>query len=129
MDKIKKKNLANIVGVPFGIYVCVKYLFDLLSPPRSAKSSDPFMTIQTSNQMDVLGSPMAIIEAAPKGVSRKKADVLAQAIGLTDREMARILQMPERTFHRYKDDTLLGTNASEKLLTLALLYQKRGGNF
>jgi putative toxin-antitoxin system antitoxin component (TIGR02293 family) len=79
---------------------------------------------QTTQNVDVLSSPMAIIETARRGIPRKKADVLAKAIGLTDREMARILNISERTFHRYKDDTLLDTIASEKLLLLTLLYKK-----
>lgn len=79
---------------------------------------------QTTQNVDVLSNPMAIIEAARRGIPRKKVDVLAKAIGLTDREMARILNISERTFHRYKDDTLLDTSSSERLLQLTLLYRK-----
>jgi putative toxin-antitoxin system antitoxin component (TIGR02293 family) len=104
------------------IFVPIKRVCEF-TPPRSAKRSDHKMT-QTTQTVEVLSNPMTIIEAARKGIPRKKVDVLAKAIGLTDREMARILQMSERTFHRYKDDTLLDTNASEKLLLLALLFRK-----
>lgn len=78
----------------------------------------------TDDQLSILSNPMEIIEIARRGIPRKKVDVLAKAIGLTDRDMARILQISERTLHRYKDDTLLDTNASERLLLLSLLYKK-----
>ena len=53
-----------------------------------------------------------------------KADDVAGRIGLTDREMARILTVSERTFHRISPDSRLDSNASERLLLLeALIWQ------
>jgi putative toxin-antitoxin system antitoxin component (TIGR02293 family) len=37
--------------------------------------------------------------------------------------MARILNISERTFHRYSPDTQLDTSSTERLLKLMLLYQ------
>ncbi len=67
---------------------------------------------------------MEIIALAKKGLPKRSADVLAKGVGLTDREMARILNISERTFHRYRADTMLDTAATERLLQLVLLYKK-----
>ena len=83
------------------------------------------MTIQTSTQsLAGLSSPMEIIALAKKGLPKRSVDVMAKSVGLTDREMARILNISERTFHRYKSDTMLDTAATERLLKLFLLYKK-----
>jgi putative toxin-antitoxin system antitoxin component (TIGR02293 family) len=83
------------------------------------------MTIQTSTQsLAGLSSPMEIIALAKKGLPKRSVDVMAKGVGLTDREMARILNISERTFHRYKSDTILDTAATERLLKLFLLYKK-----
>jgi putative toxin-antitoxin system antitoxin component (TIGR02293 family) len=83
------------------------------------------MTTQTStNPVLGLSSPMEIIALAKKGLPKRSADVMAKGVGLTDREMARILNISERTFHRYKSETMLDTAATERLLQLFLLYKK-----
>ena len=83
------------------------------------------MTIQTSTQsLAGLSSPMEIIALAKKGLPKRSVDVMAKSVGLTDREMARILNISERTFHRYKSDTMLDTAATERLLKPFLLYKK-----
>jgi putative toxin-antitoxin system antitoxin component (TIGR02293 family) len=56
-------------------------------------------------------------------VERRKADEVAQRIGLTDKEMARILNLSERTLHRLRPEALLDSNASERLLLLEGLLQ------
>ena len=70
-----------------------------------------------------LQNPLDLIELSRKGLSRAAVDLVAKRIGLSDREMARILNISERTFHRYSPDTQLDTSSTERLLKLMLLYQ------
>ena len=70
-----------------------------------------------------LQNPLELIELSRKGLSRAAVDLVAKRIGLSDREMARILNISERTFHRYSPDTQLDTSSTERLLKLMLLYQ------
>ena len=70
-----------------------------------------------------LQNPLDLIEFSRKGLSRAAVDLVAQKIGFSDREMARILNISERTFHRYTPDTQLDTSSTERLLKLMLLYQ------
>jgi putative toxin-antitoxin system antitoxin component (TIGR02293 family) len=60
----------------------------------------------------------ALVDQARIGVERAKADELARKVGLTDKEMARILNLSERTLHRLQPQVLLDRNASERLLLL-----------
>jgi len=64
------------------------------------------------------GDGFAVIQQARAGVERGKADEVAQQVGLTDKEMARILNLSERTLHRHRPEALLDNNASERLLLL-----------
>lgn len=59
-----------------------------------------------------------LVDQARTGVERGKADELARKVGLTDKEMARILNLSERTLHRLQPQVLLDSNASERLLLL-----------
>ena len=70
-----------------------------------------------------LQNPLDLIEFSRKGLSRAAVDLVAQKLSLSDREMARILNISERTFHRYTPDTQLDTSSTERLLKLMLLYQ------
>ena len=70
-----------------------------------------------------LQNPLDLIEFSRKGLSRAAVDLVAQKIGLSVRQMARILNISERTFHRYTPDTQLDTSSTERLLKLMLLYQ------
>ncbi len=70
-----------------------------------------------------LQNPLDLIELSRKGLSRAAVDLVAKRVGLSDREMARILNISERTFHRYTPDTQLDTSSTERLLKLMLLYQ------
>ena len=67
---------------------------------------------------------MEIIELSRKGLPKHAADILSKGISLTDREMAKILNLSERTFHRYREDTMFDTATTERLLQLVSLYQK-----
>ena len=69
------------------------------------------------------GDSFAIVEQTRAGVSRAKADEIARPIGLTDKEMARILNLSERTLHRLRPDSRLDSNASERLLLLEVLVR------
>lgn len=69
-------------------------------------------------------SPFEIINISKKGLPKKAVDILTKKINLSDRQMARILNINERTFHRYKDDTILDLISTEKLLQLGQLYFK-----
>lgn len=64
-----------------------------------------------------------LVEQTRAGVSRAKVDAIAQLVGLTDREMARILNLSERTLHRLQPDVRLDANASERLLLLEALLR------
>ncbi|WP_020604903.1 type II RES/Xre toxin-antitoxin system antitoxin [Spirosoma spitsbergense] len=65
----------------------------------------------------------AIVEQTRAGVSRAKAYEIARPLGLTDKEMARILNLSERTLHRLRPDARLDSNASERLLLLDVLIK------
>jgi putative toxin-antitoxin system antitoxin component (TIGR02293 family) len=62
-----------------------------------------------------------VIQQVRSGVQRGKADEVAAKIGLTDKEMAPILNLSERTLHRLRPDSLLDNNSSERLLLLEQL--------
>jgi len=64
-----------------------------------------------------------LLDEVRAGVNRAKADEVARLVGLTDREMARILNLSERTFHRLQAETRLDSNASERLLLLEKLIE------
>ena len=59
-----------------------------------------------------------LVKQARAGVDRGKVDEVARIVGLTDKEMARILNLSERTLHRLRPDARLDSNASERLLLL-----------
>lgn len=65
-----------------------------------------------------IGDSFAVVQQARAGVERGKADEIARQVGLTDKEMARILNLSERTLHRLRPEALLDNNASERLLLL-----------
>lgn len=71
-----------------------------------------------------LKNPLVLIELSRKGLSRAAADLVAKKLSLSDRDMARILNISERTFHRYTPETKLDTYSTERLLKLMLLYQQ-----
>jgi putative toxin-antitoxin system antitoxin component (TIGR02293 family) len=68
-------------------------------------------------------SAFGLVEQAREGVNRGKVDEVAQIVGLTDKEMARILNLSERTLHRLRPDVRLDSNASERLLLLESLIR------
>ena len=73
--------------------------------------------------MEWNGDGFAIVEQTRAGLLRAKADEVARPVGLTDKEMARILNLSERTLHRLRPDARLDSNASERLLLLEVLIR------
>lgn len=69
------------------------------------------------------GDGFAIVEQTRAGLIRAKADEIARPVGLTDKEIARILNLSERTLHRLRPETRLDSNASERLLLLEVLIR------
>ena len=60
----------------------------------------------------------AIIERARQGVNTQRVDQLSQLLGLSLKEMAALLQIAERTLHRFRSEGKLDQHASERLLLL-----------
>ena len=79
--------------------------------------------MELTTDTDWTGDGFAIVEQTRAGVSRAKADEIARPLGLTDKEMARILNLSERTLHRLRPDARLDSNASERLLLLDVLIK------
>lgn len=69
------------------------------------------------------GDGFAIVEQTRAGLHRAKADEVARPVGLTDKEMARILNLSERTLHRLRPEARLDSNATERLLLLEVLIR------
>ncbi len=63
-------------------------------------------------------SAFAIIEQASHGVPSSQADQLAQLLGISYKELATILQVAERTLHRFRSEGELDSRTSERLLLL-----------
>ncbi len=66
----------------------------------------------------------SIISQARQGVLRRRVDEVALLVGLTDKEMARILNMSIRGLHGKATATRLSLAASERLLLLERLVQR-----
>lgn len=68
-------------------------------------------------------TPYTVIDKSRQGMLRAEADRVAQLAGLTDIELARILNMSVRNLHRLKADDKLARDASERLLLLTNLLR------
>jgi putative toxin-antitoxin system antitoxin component (TIGR02293 family) len=79
--------------------------------------------MKTSNTINLLQNPLELIELSRKGLNRGAIDAVGKQLEFSDREMARILNISERTLHRYPIDKQLDTSCTERLLKLMLLYQ------
>ena len=66
----------------------------------------------------------SLISQARQGVLRRRVDEVARLVGLTDKEMARILNMSIRGLHGKPTATRLSLAASERLLLLERLVQR-----
>lgn len=74
--------------------------------------------------MQVILPVTSIISQARQGVLRRRVDEIARLVGLTDKEMARILNMSIRGLHGKATATRLSLAASERLLLLERLVQR-----
>lgn len=81
------------------------------------------MAYSITSLRTALYSPYTLIDKSRQGVLRAEADRVAQLVGLTDLEMARILNMSVRNLHRLKADDKLARDASERLLLLTNLLR------
>lgn len=61
-------------------------------------------------------SGLAIIEQARRGVATQQVDQLTALLGVSFKEMSAILQIAERTLHRFRSEGHLDEQASERLL-------------
>lgn len=64
-----------------------------------------------------------LIREARQGVLRRRVDEVARSVGLTDKEMAHILNMSVRGLHGKSASETLSLSASERLLLLERLVQ------
>lgn len=76
----------------------------------------PIMNSITYQPQPVSG--LAIIEKAREGVATQQVDQLTQLMGVSLKEMAALLQIAERTLHRFRREGHLDKQASERLLLL-----------
>ena len=91
--------------------------------PGSAPASPRRRTTQPTGPAKTAYQPQqatsfAIIEQAQKGVPTQQVDQLAELLGISLKEMAIILQVAERTLHRFRSEGKLDPQTSERLLLL-----------
>lgn len=65
----------------------------------------------------------AFIRRVRQGEARSRVDEIAIRVGLTDKEMAKILNLSERSLHRQAPDKTLDSNMTERLLLLEQLIE------
>lgn len=66
-------------------------------------------------------APIELIDEARSGLTGRRAEDLATRLSLTDKELARLLSLSIRTFHRIGLEGKLDAVASERLLLLEQL--------
>ncbi|MGA0555434.1 type II toxin-antitoxin system Xre/ParS family antitoxin [Larkinella sp. VNQ87] len=81
------------------------------------------MTNSTFPPQTTIYAPYDVINKSRQGVLRFEADQVADLAGLTDKEMARILNMSDRNLHRLKPNERMSRDASERLLLLTNLLR------
>ena len=67
--------------------------------------------------------PYTVVDKSRQGMPRTEADRVAALAGLTDIELARLLNMSVRNLHRLKSEDKLARDASERLLLLTNLLR------
>jgi putative toxin-antitoxin system antitoxin component (TIGR02293 family) len=65
----------------------------------------------------------SLINRIRTGEARSRVDEVANRIGLTDKEIAKILNLSERSLHRQAADKTLDPNKTERLLLLEQLIE------
>ena len=87
--------------------------------PSPAKRRRPTSTVVESlDYRPQQVSGLAIIEQARQGVTTRQVDQLTQLLQVSFKEMATLLQIAERTLHRFRREGHLDQQASERLLLL-----------
>lgn len=86
-----------------------------ISPRRRPAAS---AAVESSEYKPQYVSGLAIIEQARQGVSASQVDQLVQLLRVSFKEMATLLQIAERTLHRFRSQGHLDQQASERLLLL-----------
>ncbi|RRB09349.1 type II RES/Xre toxin-antitoxin system antitoxin [Larkinella rosea] len=81
------------------------------------------MTYTTLPPQSAIYAPYTVIDKSRQGMPRVEADRVAELAGLTDIELARILNMSIRNLHRLKPDDKMARDASERLLLLTNLLR------
>jgi putative toxin-antitoxin system antitoxin component (TIGR02293 family) len=69
------------------------------------------------------GKDWQVIQLSREGISKGLLFQLGSRINFTEKELATVLDLSERTLQRYTYDTKLSKVASEKTIELANLYQ------
>jgi putative toxin-antitoxin system antitoxin component (TIGR02293 family) len=87
------------------------------APTRSASRRKPVL-LKKEPYQPRQASGFAILEGARQGVETRRADALAELLGLTLKELAPILQVAESTLHRLRREGRLDVLTSERLLLL-----------
>lgn len=84
----------------------------------------PISSSRTNDTGRLQARPVSeLIRQARHGVLRQRVDEIAHLVSLTDKDMARILNMSVRSLHGKSDTELLTLAASERLLLLERLVQ------
>ncbi|NID11782.1 DUF2384 domain-containing protein [Fibrivirga algicola] len=84
----------------------------------------PIPSSRTNATGRLQARPVAeLIRQARHGVLRQRVDEIARLVSLTDKDMARILNMSVRSLHGKSNTELLTLAASERLLLLERLVQ------
>ena len=84
---------------------------------RRRRSAQPAGLLMATYQPQ-RATGFAIIEQAQQGVPTQQVDQLAELLGISFKEMAIILQVAERTLHRFRSAGQLDQQTSERLLWL-----------
>lgn len=82
------------------------------------------MTVFAQRVLDDLSTIEGVISKTRSGIPRRKVDEVASQAALSDKEMARILNMSIRSLHAKRPDELLAADAAERLLLLEHIVQR-----
>ena len=92
----------------------VKEWYKTLSPHQAQVAATPDLTLVEISDLD-------LIALSKTGLASRETAALAQRLELSGKEIARLLTLSPRTFHRRKPDDILDQVASERLLMLTRL--------
>ena len=87
-------------------------------PPTTKRRRPTSTAVGAADYRPQQVSGLAIIEQARQGVTTRQVDQLTQLLQVSFKEMATLLQVAERTLHRFRNEGHLDQQASERLLLL-----------